>query len=42
MISQTLSAVLFMTCVDDTMLIVILKYTVYETLPLFVNWVVEL
>jgi len=37
-ISQTLSAVVFMTCVDDTVLLVLLKFTVYEKLPLFINY----
>jgi len=34
MISQTLSTVVFMTCVDDTVLLVILKFTVYDNITL--------
>jgi len=35
-INQSLSAVVFVTCIDDTALLVILKLTVYKTLTLFV------
>jgi len=38
MINQTLCPVVFMACTDDTALLVILKFTVYKTLPLFVNY----
>jgi len=38
MINHTFSAVVFMICTDDTALLVILKFTVYKTLPLFVNY----
>lgn len=37
-INETLSAVVFMTCIGDTALLVILKFTVCKTLPIFGNY----